>query len=82
MSGFQTEYVKLNIEISHKILYHRKKRYFYLKMGRKSDMEYRVGVISGDGIGPEVVREAKKVLDQIGTKYGHQFVYEEILMGG
>ena len=45
-------------------------------------MEYQVGVISGDGIGPEIVREAKKVLDKIGEKYGHKFVYEEILMGG
>ena len=45
-------------------------------------MEYQVGVISGDGIGPEIVREAKKVLDKIGEKFGHKFVYEEILMGG
>ena len=41
-------------------------------------MEYQVGVISGDGIGPEIVREAKKVLDKIGEKFGHKFVYEEI----
>ena len=45
-------------------------------------MEYKVGVISGDGIGPEIVTEAKKVLDQIGKTYGHEFHYEEILMGG
>ena len=45
-------------------------------------MEYKVGVISGDGIGPEIVTEAKKVLDQIGKTYGHVFRYEEILMGG
>ena len=45
-------------------------------------MEYKVGVISGDGIGPEIVTEAKKVLDQIGKIYGHVFRYEEILMGG
>lgn len=32
-------------------------------------MEYKVGVISGDGIGPEIVTEAKKVLDQIGKIY-------------
>ena len=37
---------------------------------------------SGDGIGPEIVTEAKKVLDQIGKTYGHVFRYEEILMGG
>lgn len=45
-------------------------------------MEYRIGVISGDGIGPEIVREAKKVLDKVASVYGHQFQYEEILMGG
>ena len=45
-------------------------------------MNYRVGVISGDGIGPEIVNEARKVLDQVGTKYGHNFEYEEILLGG
>lgn len=45
-------------------------------------MKYRIGVISGDGIGPEIVREAKKVLDRIAEVYGHTFQYEEILMGG
>ena len=45
-------------------------------------MEYRIAVISGDGIGPEIVREAKKVLDRIGEVYGHTFHYEEVLMGG
>lgn len=45
-------------------------------------MRFHVGVISGDGIGPEVVGEAKKVLNAIGSKYGHEFEYEEILMGG
>ena len=45
-------------------------------------MEYKVGVISGDGIGPEIVAEARKVLDAVGAKYGHMFHYDEILMGG
>ena len=45
-------------------------------------MEYQIGVISGDGIGPEIVREAKKVLDKVAETYGHSFRYEEILMGG
>ncbi len=45
-------------------------------------MNYQVGVISGDGIGPEIVREAKKVLDKVGEVFGHSFSYEEILMGG
>lgn len=45
-------------------------------------MEYRIAAISGDGIGPEIVREAKKVLDRVGSVYGHTFHYEEVLMGG
>ena len=45
-------------------------------------MSYHIGVISGDGIGPEIVAEARKVLDRIGEKFGHEFVYEDILMGG
>ena len=40
-------------------------------------MEYKVGVISGDGIGPEIVTEAKKVLDKIADKYGHSFNYTD-----
>lgn len=45
-------------------------------------MEYRIATISGDGIGPEIVTEAKKVLDRVGEVYGHKFQYEEVLMGG
>lgn len=45
-------------------------------------MNYQIGVISGDGIGPEIVAEARKVLDRIREVYGHTFEYEEILMGG
>ena len=45
-------------------------------------MKFQVGVIKGDGIGPEVVTEAQKVLDAIAVKYGHEFDYKEILMGG
>ncbi len=45
-------------------------------------MNFNVAVISGDGIGPEIVSEAKKVLDKIGSKFGHEFSYTEVLMGG
>lgn len=48
----------------------------------REHMNYKVGVISGDGIGPEIVREAKKILDKVGTVFGHTFSYDEILMGG
>ena len=45
-------------------------------------MDYKIASISGDGIGPEIVREAKKVLEAVGKRYGHGFTYEELLMGG
>lgn len=45
-------------------------------------MDYNVTVIPGDGIGPEIVREGKKVMDKVGAVYGHTFDYTEILMGG
>ena len=45
-------------------------------------MNFNVAVISGDGIGPEIVSEAKKVLDKVGSKFGHTFTYTEVLMGG
>ena len=45
-------------------------------------MTFQVGVISGDGIGPEIIAQARRVLDAVGKKYGHTFVYDEILMGG
>ncbi len=45
-------------------------------------MEMKVGVIKGDGIGPEIVDEALKVLDRIAEAYGHSFSYIQLLMGG
>ncbi len=45
-------------------------------------MDCKIGVIRGDGIGPEIVTEAVKVLDAVAAKNGHEFNYEEILMGG
>ena len=45
-------------------------------------MNFNVAVIPGDGIGPEIVREAQKVLDAVGTKFGHVFNYTEVDMGG
>ena len=38
-------------------------------------MESRITLIPGDGIGPEIVREAVKVLDSVADKYGHKFDY-------
>lgn len=45
-------------------------------------MEFNIALIPGDGIGPEIVREACKVLDKVSAKYHHKFHYEELLMGG
>lgn len=46
------------------------------------DMELKITCIPGDGIGPEIVSEAKKVLDKIAQLYGHKMLYTDILMGG
>ncbi|MDO4262502.1 MAG: 3-isopropylmalate dehydrogenase [Eubacteriales bacterium] len=45
-------------------------------------MDYKIGVIPGDGIGPEIVNEACKVLDAVCGKYGHHFEYTKLLLGG
>ena len=45
-------------------------------------MEHKLALIPGDGIGPEIVREARKVLDRVCEKYGHTFTYTELLLGG
>ena len=40
-------------------------------------MNYKIALIKGDGIGPEVVNEAVNVLDTVGKKFGHTFTYTE-----
>ena len=45
-------------------------------------MNYKIALIRGDGIGPEVVNEAVRVLDAVGRKFGHGFTYVDVLMGG
>lgn len=45
-------------------------------------MNLKIGVIKGDGIGPEIVTEAMKVLDKVGEVYGHTMDYDQLLMGG
>ncbi|MEG1876869.1 MAG: 3-isopropylmalate dehydrogenase [Lachnospiraceae bacterium] len=45
-------------------------------------MELHIACIPGDGIGPEIVREAKKVLKAVAEKYSHTIQYQDILMGG
>ncbi len=43
---------------------------------------YRICLLPGDGIGPEIIAEGCKVLDAIGAKYGVDFIYREALIGG
>lgn len=45
-------------------------------------MDYKIAIVKGDGIGPEVVGSAMEVLDLIGEKYDHKFTYKELLGGG
>lgn len=45
-------------------------------------MEKKIAVIKGDGIGPEIVSQALKVLNRVAEKYNHIFHYEEVLAGG
>ena len=44
-------------------------------------MKLKIGVIKGDGIGPEIVSEAIKVLDKVVKTYGHTCEYTQLLMG-
>ena len=45
-------------------------------------MEKKIAVIRGDGIGPEIVNQALKVLDKIADLYHHVFMYTDVDMGG
>lgn len=45
-------------------------------------MDYKIAVVKGDGIGPEVVDGAIEILSYIGEKFNHKFIYNEVLAGG
>jgi len=45
-------------------------------------MNYRIALVRGDGIGPEIVDSAVRVLERIGQKYGHTFQFTRYLAGG
>ncbi len=53
-----------------------------MKKGMVIKMELKIGYIPGDGIGPEIIKEAKKVLDAVMKQYGHVAVYKELVLGG
>ena len=43
---------------------------------------YKIAVIKGDGIGPEIVNSAMEVMEKVAEKYNHNFKFEEVYMGG
>lgn len=45
-------------------------------------MKYNIALLKGDGIGPEIVDSAVRVLEKIGTKFGHEFLFTPYLIGG
>lgn len=45
-------------------------------------MNKKIAILAGDGIGPEVMAQAVRVLDAVATKFGHSFTYTEALVGG
>ena len=45
-------------------------------------MTKNIALIRGDGIGPEIVEQAQRVLDRVAQLYGHTFTYQEVAMGG
>ncbi len=45
-------------------------------------MNYKIALIRGDGIGPEVVNEAVKVMEKVGEKFGHTYEFVDVLLGG
>lgn len=49
---------------------------------RMIKMNCSIALIHGDGIGPEIVTEAKKILDKVCEVYGHSFTYKNVLLGG
>ena len=53
-----------------------------IEIERVKKMAFKIGVIRGDGIGPEIVGEALKVLQKVSEKYSQEFEYTEILLGG
>ena len=45
-------------------------------------MNYKIGLLRGDGIGPEIVDSAVRVLEKVGEKYAHTFTFTPYLIGG
>ena len=69
----QYKHSKMKVSVRRKVRREKERMY---------DMNLKIGVIKGDGIGPEIVTEAMKVLDKVGEVFGHTYSYEQLLMGG
>ena len=52
------------------------------RLRTEGPMELKITCIPGDGIGPEIVAQAKRVLDAVAEKYGHTMRYTDVMMGG
>ncbi len=44
-------------------------------------MDFKIAVLPGDGIGPEIIEQAIKVLNAVGKKFNHNFAFTEALVG-
>lgn len=53
-----------------------------MRKGWGIEMTFNIVCMSGDGIGPEIIAEAKRVLNKVAEKYGHSITYKDILIGG
>jgi 3-isopropylmalate dehydrogenase len=49
---------------------------------KEENMQFNITLLKGDGIGPEIIDEAVKCLGVVGRKFGHEFAYDEQLIGG
>lgn len=45
-------------------------------------MKYRIAVIPGDGIGPDITAQAEEILAEVGRLFNHQFLFTHVLAGG
>ena len=45
-------------------------------------MKMNIALVPGDGIGPEIIAEAVKVLEKVGEVYGHEFCFDHLIAGG
>ena len=45
-------------------------------------MKFTIAVLAGDGVGPDVIKEAQRALETVGQRFGHQFTYKQGFIGG